>query len=73
MNKTELEEELYKLKKRIDEITKENTFLLKEQKRLVKMAESAGSELAPYKSMVMRLHEELDKLDNLLKSREVKK
>lgn len=68
MNKPDLEKELKKLQKQIDSLKKGNDFLLKEQKKYVKMAEKQGTELAPYKAMVMRLQEEMARLESSLKN-----
>jgi len=66
MNKPELEKELNKLSKQVNDLKKDNDFLLREQKKYVKIAEKAGSELAPYKAMVLRLREEMTRLESLL-------
>lgn len=69
MNKDQLEKEAVKYKKLYDSEKKNSDFLLKQQRELKSMAEKAGSELAPYKAMVMRLEEELEKLKSILKNR----
>jgi len=65
MNKPELEEEVKRLTKEVETLTKNNSFLIKEQKKYVGMATEAGSQLAPYKHMVTRLQEEMNKLPSL--------
>jgi len=67
MNKQELEKELIRINKLYESEKKNNDYLLKEQKRYVKLAETMGSELNPYKTMVIRLKEELEKLEVTLK------
>lgn len=71
MNKPELEIEVKKLTEEVKELKYNNTFLLKQQKKYVKMAEIIGTELAPYKAMVMRLQEELARLESTLKTQKV--
>ena len=62
MNKDELEKQLKKITELLESEKKTNAFLNKEQKKYVKMAEEANSELAPYKQMVTRLSDELERL-----------
>lgn len=68
MNKPELEKELQRVNDLCKELKSNNTFLIKQQKVLQTMAEKAGSELAPYRAMVIRLQEELLKLESTLKT-----
>jgi len=67
MNKPELEKEVKLLTKEVEKLKRDNSFLFKEQKKYVKMAQDAGTELAPYKAMVIRLREEMSRTDTLLK------
>ena len=67
MNKLELEKTVQKLQKQIEDLKKDNEYLLKEQKKYIKLAEKQGTELAPYKAMVVRLQEEMGKLEATLK------
>jgi len=62
MNKDELEKELARVSKLLADEKKNNAFLSKEQKRYVKMVEESATELAPFKQMVVRLLDELEKL-----------
>ena len=59
--------ELEKTKVLLEAERKNNAFLVKEQKKYTKLAETVGNELAPYKHMVVRLDEELTKLKSILK------
>ena len=67
MNKDELEKELIKYKKLYEDEKKNGNFLLKQQKMFRKLAEDAGSELVPYKHMVLRLKEEMERTDSTLR------
>ena len=67
MNKEQLEKELTKVTTLYEKEKNNNEFLIKQQTKFKKMAEAAGSELAPYKAMVLRLEEEMSSLDNTLK------
>ena len=63
MNKDELEKELKKYVSLYEKEKENNDFLLKQQSKFKKMAEDAGSNLAPYKAMALRLRDELNKLN----------
>jgi len=66
MNKTELEEELKKVKELLNKEKENVVFLLEQQSKYREMAEKAGSEAAAYKAMVTRLRDELERLDSTL-------
>jgi len=73
MNKTDLETEVKRLETENKRLKKDNDFMFKQQSSFKKMAERAGSELAPYKAMVKRLEEEMSRLVSTLKSQGDKK
>ena len=66
MNKDELEQKLANTTKLLKKEKENNVFLLQEQQKFVKAAEDAGSKANAYKQMVMRLRDELERLDLML-------
>lgn len=67
MNKAQLEKELKKYMKRYNDEKENNNFLIRQQKELKKLAEKAGTELAPYKAMVEKMKDKIESLESTIK------